>query len=327
MKTHKISRKAFHAMVAVLVIGLASTLVSAALLTYFGQVQTTANIQQAVVISADGTNWNNYNTPITHTIPEPAPGGETFCVKQWIWNRASIPVAVSFATNSYAGITTTSTLGVHEITDNNHNFGSRDNEVVAFLPETGLTLDDLFAGNGLSYAYTIINGGTYTGASPIIAVIDLADGRHVVLFPGWGARTGGESLQFSDTVATSTSDGGAVPVDFTVYASNFAGGAQWSSNAQYGNWNFLKATGSSTGGSLPLGGNEFVTRIAIQHQGADTGETDRIDSLTFGGTIYTFADGTLQSGEILPFRICYAFDLHIGPGTYILTTTVDAHTI
>ena len=316
-KRHNIKRTSKIIMVlAVLIVS--TTLVSAALLTYFGQIQTTANVQQAVVISADGTNWNTYDQPITHTISEPAPGGETFCFEQWIWNKASIPVAVTFNTNLYDGITTTCTL-VHEITDDNTNFGSSDNEVVAFSPPAGLTLDGLFVGAGLSYTYTIINGGTWAGASPVVAVIDLADGRHVVLFPGWGARTSSQSLQFSDTVATCTVDvGGPAVVDFTVYTSNFAGGAQWSSNNQYGNWNYLKASGSSTGGVLPLTGNEYVTRIAIMHQGANTGETDRINSLTFSGTTYNFVDGKLQPGEILPFRICYAFDLHIGPGTYVI---------
>ena len=33
---------------------------------------------------------------------------------------------------------------------------------------------------------------------------------------------------------------------------------------------------------------------------------------------------TLLSDEVLQFRICYTFALHIGPGTYILTTTIDA---
>ena len=305
---------------AVSAILLTATLVSATLLPFFGQVQTTATVKQAVVISADGITWNNYGNPITHTIPEDSPGGETFCYKQWIWNRASIPVEVSLSTPNYNEITTTSTLGIHNITDDNNNFGSSDNEIVAFLPPAGLTLDGLFVGDGLNYTYTIINGGTYNGASPIIAVIDLADGRHVVLFPGWGGRTGAESLQFGDTVATSTADAGTVPVDFVVYNSAFS--KIWGSPGSYPAWIGIKASPG-----CPVAGNEFVTRIAIQHQGAHTGEIDRINSLTFGGTTSTFADGILQPGEILPFRICYAFDLHIGEGTYVLTTTVDADEI
>ena len=173
------------------------------------------------------------------------------------------------------------------ITDDNTNFGSRDNEAVAatWIP-SGLTLDALFAGGGFSYTYTVIDGGLWAGASPVMAVIDLADGRHIILYPGWGGRTGTHTLTFSDTVAADT--GGNNLVDFTIYAPDFSGGAQWSSCAEYGNWNYLKASGSSTGGALPLTGTEVVTRIAIQHQAANTGETDRVDSMTICSTTYDF---------------------------------------
>jgi hypothetical protein len=165
------------------------------------------------------------------------------------------------------------------ITDDNTNFGSRDNEVVAFPITSGLTLNALFAGVGLKYTYTVLVGGAYSGASPIVAVLDLADGRHIVLFPGWGARTGLNDLQFSETIAHDS--GGNHLVDFVVYDSAFH--KIWGSPASYPAF-----AGIKTSPGVPITGVEVVTRIAIQHQGANTGETDRLESLTFSSTTYNF---------------------------------------
>lgn len=165
--------------------------------------------------------------------------------------------------------------------DDNTNFGSINNEAIGISVTSGLTLDQLFAGSGLKYTYTIIDGGQYAGASPVIAVIDLTDGRHVVLYPGWGTRTGDESLQFGDTVATSTADTGTVPVDFVVYDSTFH--KTWGSPGSYPAF-----AGIKTSPNCPIVGTETVTRIAIQHQAANTGETDKVDSMTMVGTPYYF---------------------------------------
>ncbi len=179
------------------------------------------------------------------------------------------------------GLDVDATAYITQITDDNTNWGSRDNEVVAFSP-SGLTLDDLFAGAGLSYTYTIIDGGLYDGASPIVAVIDLADGRHIILFPGWGNRADGTSytLQYSETVAHDT--GGNSYVDFSLQPNDFSSWL-YGSGPTYGDFEFVK------GDTSLIDGTEVVTRVAIQHQAANTGETDKLDSLTFDGTTYNFA--------------------------------------
>ncbi len=166
--------------------------------------------------------------------------------------------------------------------DDNTNFGSSTNEALGI--DVNLNLDELFAGDGLQYEYTVLDGGSFNGAASAIAVIDLFDGRHIVLFPGWGDRTGTHTLEFSDTLSVATSDSGDKVVDFVIYDSSWI--SSWSSNNEYGNWNFLKASGSSTGGVLPLIGDEVVTRVAIQHQAANTGQEDQIESMLVNGETY-----------------------------------------
>ena len=309
-------------LITVLAIALTVGIASAAFISYFGQVKMTVTVGQSVLL--DGKDYTQM--PIEEAAA--VGGGETFCKPHYLESQASVPVDLHFVTTFSPALTDTEIVVTYstEIIDGNTNFGSTDNELVAFPITSGLTLNDLFAGGGFSYAYTIIDGGAFDGASPVIAVIDLDDGRHVILYPGWGARTGAHTLTFSDTVASDT--GGNNLVDFTIYASDFAGGAQWSSNSEYGNWNYLKASGSSTGGALPLTGTEVVTRIAIQHQAANTGEIDRLDSLTFNGQTYEFdivecTPFTLEPGQKLHFVICYSFDPLIQPDTYIIYSTVE----
>jgi len=146
--------------------------------------------------------------------------------------------------------------------DDNTNFGSDSNEAMGV--DVSLTLNELFAGSGLQYTYTVVNGGTYSGASPASAVIDLADGRQIILFPGWGTRTGTYTLEFSETVA---SDTGGTFVDFSLQPSGF-GAWLYGSGSTYGDFEFVK------GDTSLLDGTEVVTRVAIQHQAANTGEID-----------------------------------------------------
>lgn len=302
---------------------------SAAVLTYYGTITTSVSVQQSILL--DGKDVNTGSLSIADVISEAAPGGEEFCAVHTLKNQMSVDGEVKLVT-SYnptlqgSEITTTydsvvTDTAVNPITD----FGLSKNAVCG-EQSVSLTLNQVFAGDGFEYGYTVVQGGTYNGASPIVAVLELSDGRRVVLFPGWGDRTGSESLQFSDTVATSTSDGGAVPVDFVIYDSNF--NKLWGSSAQYGNWNFLKASGSSTGGALPLTGSEVVVKISIQHQAANTGEQDRLDSLSFDSQQFKFVQPVedtsfdIASKDIASFCLCHAFAVNIAPGTYGITTQV-----
>jgi hypothetical protein len=302
------------ALVALALIATVAT-VSAAVLTYYGQIIATVNVKQAVLL--DG---KDYTTPITEPVPDNIFGGESFWRLHYLQSQTSVPVNLLLETSyspslTDAEITTTYNT---EITDDNTNFGSRSNEIVAI--GTSLTLDKVFADVGLKYEYTVIAGGTYNGASPIIAVLDLADGRHIVLFPGWGNRLSGSYyLQFSDTIAYDS--GGNNYVDFVVYDSTFH--KTWGSPGSYPAYNGIK-----TSPGCPITGNEIVARVAIQHQGANTGEKDRLESLAFGGYSFPFIQipesiqFTLQPGQTVYFVARYKFAVDIQPGTYTIYSTV-----
>lgn len=297
-------------LIAVLAIALLLGIVSAATISYFGQIKVTTTVSQAVLV--DGKSYADMPIEETTTVA----GGQSFCRPHWLKSQTSVPVELQFDTTFSPELTDDEINVTYstQITDNNTNFGSGDNEVVAF-PTSGLTLNALFAGVGLKYTYTVLAGD---GAPPIVAVLDLIGGRHIVLFPGWGARTGTHTLQFSDSIAYDT--GGNHLVDFVVYDSDFH--KIWGSPGSYPAYNDIK-----TSSGCPIIGTETVTRVAIQHQGANTGETDRLDSLAFGVTTYSFAitEGTqftLQPLQKLHFVICYKFDLLIQGGTYYIYTTV-----
>ena len=178
-------------------------------------------------------------------------------------------------------------------------FGARSNEGFGIPITSGLTLDELFAEDGLQYTYTVIDGGSANGAAPIIAVIDLEDGRHITIYPGWGDRTGSQTLQFSATVSTCTSDVGDKVVDFVLEYADFRGEKLYKSvSCGYGDFEAVKAD------TIELDGTEVVTRVAIQHQAAGTMQKDELNSLTFSGLEVTdpitcsVTDGTVPVSDM-----------------------------
>ena len=300
MKTHKISRRAFRATIAILAIVLASTLVSAYLLPYFGQVQTTANVEQAVVISEDGITWNSYDTPVTHTIPEPAPGGETFCYEQWIWNRASILVDVTFETNIYEGITTT----YYKQVETPYSYSKN-------IAGLSVTVED--TGDWLLWTYTYAAAPTHT---PKMTV----------------------SINYPNGFAITTFDDGhdgwyyAPDVGSEVYLGVYSGydgttsGYEWVQTTAVGNVLTVKILKSELGDSFHWHGYGNLDGTGIWINAGETGSG--YGTPPFEVTLKSWqpltSPFTMQSDEKLLFRICYAFDLHIGPGSYVLTTTIDA---
>jgi len=310
-------------LIAVLTMVLLVGVVSAAVIQYFGQIQMTANVRQAILL--DGRDYTTM--PITETVD--VAGGESFWRLHYLQSQTSVPVTMRLETTyspllTDAEITTTYNT---EITDDKSQFttppetlfGSQNNELVAI--GVSLTLNAIFAGDGLKYTYTVLAGGANSGASPIIAVLDLSDGRHIALFPGWGARTGTHTLQFSNTVAADT--GGNNLVELVLYPADFSVWLYGSMHCGYGDFEAVNAD------TTLLDGTEVVTRIAIQHQAAGTMETDRLESLAIGSYVYQFiqitegASFTLQPGQTVYFVARYKFALDIYPWTYTITTTIE----
>ena len=90
-------------LIAVLAIALLVGIVSAATISYFGQVKMTANVTQAVLV--DG---HSYPYVIEETAD--VAGGESFCKPHWLTSQTSVPVAVKFHRDCYpdgGGITVT----------------------------------------------------------------------------------------------------------------------------------------------------------------------------------------------------------------------------
>ena len=290
--------------IGIFVVMIAATLIASAgtLLTYFGQIETTAEVEQAVVIS-DGTGWKNWDQPITHTIPEFAPGGETFCYEQWIWNRASIPVEVSLDTNSYDGITTT--YSIPAVYAYEKNIPGKDGG----LPDLNVKVED--TGDWLLWTYT---GDGTTRPTPKMSVsIDYPTGFSITTFDD-GSHDGWYYAP----------DGGS-----EVYLGAYAGydgsasGYEWVQTTASGNVMTVKILKAHLGDSFKWHGygNFYNGQCWINDQETGTG----YEVNQFVVNLWQPTTGfTLLSDEVLQFRICYAFDLHIPPDTYILTTEVDA---
>lgn len=305
---------------------LAVVLVSAGILLYYGQIRQNVNVEQAVVLTGEGC-VDNVCTPSTTTLysPDTILSGLYVLTNNDPDNSRDVDLVRTDCNPNCDGIVTTYVKPIAK--DDKSDWGQQE-EIVGF-DVSGKTLDDLFEGNGLQYEYNVLIGGTYSGASPAIAVIDLDDGRHIVLFPGWGSRTGTHTLTFSDTVASDT--GGNNVVDFTIYNADFSGGPQWSSNSQYGNWDYLKASGSSTGGALPsgIGEDTVVTRVYIMTQGANTGEKDQIESMLIDGDEYIFIEGdsgdtfTVNSDKNPKLGFLIKNDFSTTSGTYTIVTTIN----
>lgn len=325
---------------AVLVAG--SMIASAGLLTYFGQVKTTANVEQAVVIGSPG-NWHNYNEPIEYTIPEAAPGGETFCKEQWIWNKASIPVDVSLDTNVYAGITTT----YYELTEYSFAHSQDVNDGTVGQLETTVTEDgdwmvwtfdfpvELFTGDGnLNVGLIIATDGEGNGPAYQIHNNDGADATHPwgtwlmspwgpTIADGWFGWHSGDtntpvtSLSWVEAIGQrNTPWEGIVSGDgvmqIKILKSELGDSFHWAASPTVGSGFFAPAYDVTM--QIPTSfdwGTPLVTMAMPNYI-----EANLWQPLT--------APFTLLSQQKLQFRICYAFDLHISPGTYVLTTTVDA---
>lgn len=294
---------------------------SGAYLTYFGTIETTANIEQAVVIGKQPGVWHNYNEPVEFVIPESSPGGETFCYKFWVYNRASIPVNVTFDTPSYAGITT---------------------EIHALNPITTLILEnkdaswDIISGDGIQATLTfdtVANnfnyGLTATGlqASTEYAIIYYADMPD--RFVDWGGDNPGALIDTFTTDGTgdctqSNSVNLAMnlpsPPDANIDEHDYSGSPDNYAHA-HGAKIWIVPTSDYSAPELIVWNPAtylFETDLII-YLDCNLGVEDYFCKLVEEIT----PPITMQSKQMIPMLICYTFDLHC-VGNYVLTTTVDA---
>jgi len=324
---------------AVLIAG--SMIAGAVLIPYFGQVETTAEVKQAVVIGSPG-NWHNYNEPIEYTISEDAPGGETFCYKQWVKNRASIPVDVSFDTNTYEGITTTYRKAIpYSFAYSQDVNDGTVGQLVTTVAEDGdwmvWTFDfpvELFTGDGnLNVGLIIAKDGEGNGPAYQIHNNDGADAGYAWgtrLMSPWGPTIGDgwfgwhsgddntdvttlswvEAIGQRNTPWQGIVSGDGI-MEIRILKSVLGDSFHWAASPTVGSGFFAPAYDVTM--QIPAGFNWGTPLVTMS-----------IPNYIQAELMTTFTSLTLQPGEQLLFKICYAFDLHIGAGTYVLTTTVDA---
>ena len=330
-------------LIAAMFIGIAT----AGVLTYFGEIKTTANVDQAVVIGSPG-DWHNYDDPIEYTID--AIGGDTFCYDQWIWNKASIPVDVIFDTSHYQEITTTylkgmagSTVSVTSIDTS----GMTDEDAFNNEPET-LVLDNvpfdaqtapvtmegevlaLDLGNGwVDTAYVEIgvrpestkderNAGVY-----LIAFNVDGDGTWVHLqdYSGNGQSGGvikiGEDSDFSYkmTLTPSGSTGGTATLEVWVGEVS-----QGTATLPYGHASTWDEDVAGDFNEDYTSAYLFYSIIADRRGVADQTYSATVGNIKTDSELHM---PTIPAEEKLLFYICYTFDLHC-EGTYVLTTLIDA---
>jgi len=295
-KISKIGRRG-KTMLAVLIAVMFVSVATAALIPYFGQIKTTATVSsQAVQLGEEGIPivWYSYNDPITHTIPDALPG-ETYCFKQWIRNSASVPVDVTFTNNDPIDesiITTYSKPLVYSFD--------------ATIAGVGVTVED--TGDWLLWTYTYDEVPTHTPKMTV--AIDYPDGFAITTFDdgahdGWYyAPDGGAEVRFADYAGGSYSD--------------------WVVTTASGNVLTVKILKSELGDSFHWHGyaNYNGAQVWINGHFDGTGYGD----LPFEVDLWQplIIPFEMESDDILQFRICYAFDLHVREGSYTLITTVDA---
>jgi len=300
-------------LIAVLAIALLVGGVSAAVIQWFGQVKMTATVNQAVLV--DG-----YGYPYVIAETANVAGGESFCRYHWLTSQTSVPVALKFYTDYDpllvgAEITTTYTS---TITESSSYADYYDDKRIMVLKNIGDMTVSEFLGVPLEYTVNVISNPLY---APNICFW-MTNGTHTYVVEAWGKDWAGTGLrtvtiqQFFDgtkgyEVTVDTNYGQANRI------SNVRPGtyAQWLGTGiadfivDYGTWTVLSAQVRAQAGAA---GGQVLRPVQFKAAGEtiDIPDLDVFDALT------------LQPGEVLPFYICYKFDLLIEAGTYDIYTTI-----
>jgi len=269
---------------------------SAALLAVFGTITTTVNVKQSILL--DGGDYLQANGD---TIPEAAPGGETFCFTHDLTNQMSITGQVNLAT-VYSpdgdGITTTY---MEDVDYAYSETWTANGDVLVTVEDTG----DGF----LEWVYTAVTPVT-SGRLKMTVEIDNPTGFGVTTFDdgshdGWyyydtagvvriSDYDGTNKIAGYDSVETSvTADSMTVRINKDNLPNTF----MWQGFANFhlaSNWIELDTTGSPW---VPTG--SATIRQALSNP------------------------VELLSGQVKYFNVCHAFAINIQPDTYTITTTVE----
>lgn len=289
-----------------LVLALCVGIASAVLIPYFGLIQTSVDVNQAILVDDKGYT----DMPITEMMT--VAGGESFTRYHWLESQTSVAVPISFNTAYYPegqGITTTYTTTITEGPASE--YPDLYHQLVA-LPIDGMVLSDLLA---LDLEYTvnvIVNTGTGgTGFAPCINIF-ISSGSSDKVIENWGAPwSTGDTGLWTLTFADLLSQYGASDRD--ILGGSWDGTTNYYNNADlitaYGNWD--------------------VTMVEVRAQGgASEGQEIRPTQFVVAGRtidlpdVESFTEITVSPYVILKFAICYEFDLLIQDGAYLIETEI-----
>ena len=305
-------------LVGILVIGTGS----AALLSYFGQITTTADVEQSILL--DGQAWD---ASISHTIPEASPGGEEFCYKHTLENRMSINGSVNLETSDIIGIDTNA-YDIPETTT--LQLCSKDTTSWQCNPDMSATL--IFKTSNPEFDYELSYSGLSDGVE--YAIIYYAD--KAKRFNYWGGDNPGEVI---DTFTADSTGNHTNSVDIGM---NLPANPDWNinPNPDYCDYNnnfddyvhcrgakiWIVPTSDLTSGDLPVAWNPssylFETDLVMYFDCNEQTEDDisRLASYYKGSELSKPI--TIASGDIKNFLLCYDFDPLIAPNVYSIVTTV-----
>lgn len=319
-------------------------LASAGLLTYYGQMTLTATVEQSILV--DG---QDYDVPIIHEIPEPAPGGEIFCFKHKLLNQMSVPGAVSFETTygeplEGSEIVTTYYDLREEISDGDDDASIGQRGMMTFsgtlTDESGeysgtIGADhsfDLYAEQGsCAYVQDYYGSGDWNCEGTDTFEVGYYGSEYKDAYPS--GQGGGPWGTFYDP---DVEDAGYDPTHYALHL-----------DAATDTWElwYVDASLNQVNEYAPLSGEiNWDTMILLESQ-KDwkqqwTWGFERIELghpawdiviTDMGGGNYevtltpvgkTTSEMTLMPGEADDFAICYAFDKTITSGSYIITTDI-----
>jgi|GEM_PF-955901 len=262
----------------------ATTLVSATLLTYFGQVNTTLTAKPSIVIG-DGDDWYNYNEPIERDLGDVVHCTD-YCYKLWIKNQACVDAEVWFddIPEEDAIDVTHYVFGDTQIIELTH----KDGEWNPVGDPIYLAFDT--CGTTFNYALTELPEG-YS----LIYYIDQPDP-----FVNWG-----KVFEIGTTIA------GSVDIPSMPYEEdlNVAGGAKF----------WLIPTEQIQDGQMTIWTPEqyyFEMTLGLY--------IDCDGPVVCMPCYPLFATSVLKAGQTYCWISCYHVDFYVEPGEYSFTTYVHA---
>ncbi len=285
----------------------------AAIITYFGMITITANVQQAVLL--DGLDWTQ---PITEEVT--VAGGESFCRLHNLTSQTSVPVTVQFVTTYVPALTddeikTTYTTTITEEYDADAYY---DNARIMVFKEIGDMNVGEFLAETLEYTVNVTSNPLY---APNICFW-ITDETNTYVVEAWGKDWSGTGLHtvtiqdfFDGTMGyevTVDTDYGQLnrisPIRPGTYAT-WLGTGITEFIEDYGSWTVLSAEVRAQAGAA---GGQVLRPVQFKVAGQTINIPDA-ESLT---------SVTLQPGETLPFYICYEFAVNIMPKTYMIKSEV-----